>query len=152
MRESLSGASTGARPPTRTSECWIHWPLLRPEQLAVFLLSLCLVFSPLTFAGRHSSGFVTLRLESHRVNTFDSRPHQSWNANRGSESAEKKSNLDPSRLPNHVVQSLDLAPVVRALANHAGTRRGREAILGWIVEEQTAARLLPSVSEAVSAK
>lgn len=118
----------------------------------MFLLSLCLVFSPRTFAGRHSSGFVTLRLESHRVNTFDSRPHQSWNANRGSESAEKKSNLDPSRLPNHVVQSLDLAPVVRALANHAGTRRGREAILGWIGEEQTAARLPPSVSEAVSAK
>ena len=118
----------------------------------MILLSLCLAFSPRAFARRYSSGFVTLGIDSHRVNTFGSRLHQTLNAHRRTESVEKESNLDPSRLPNHVVQSLDLAPIVRALASHAGTRRGREAILGWIDEEQTAARLPSPVSETVSAK
>ena len=136
---------------TAASECRTRL-LLRPEQLAVILLSLCLVFSPRTSARCHSSGFVTLRLDSHRVKTFVSPPYQSFNAHRGTDSVKKELDLDRSRLPNHVVHSLDLALVVRTLARHAGTRRGREAILGLIGEEHTAARLAPPVSETVSAK
>lgn len=48
-----------------------------------------------------------------------------------------------SRIPESLVQSLDLAPVIRELSKHAGTRRGREAVLGLIGEERNAQR--PSV-------
>jgi hypothetical protein len=152
MRRSLSGASIGL-PPTPTRECPTR-PLLQPEQLAVILLFLCLAFSPTSFARHHYSGFVTLgtRLNSHRVNIFGSRPYRGLNGSTGSESAEKESNLDPSRLPHNLVQSLDLAPIVRALADHTGTRRGREATLGLIGEEKTAARPPPSESKAVSSQ
>jgi hypothetical protein len=92
------------------------------------------------------------RLNQLSVNFVGSLLSRSWNAGSGSESAEKESNVDPSRLPHHLVESLDLAPIVRSLADHTGTRRGREAILGLIGEEQTAARLPPTELKAVSSQ
>jgi hypothetical protein len=53
---------------------------------------------------------------------------------------DEKSDASLSRIPQQLVQSLDLEPVVRALSSHAGTRRGREAILGLVGEEREAER------------
>lgn len=62
--------------------------------------------------------------------------------------ASKRNEADPSRLSVQLIDSLDLRPLVRALADHTGTRRGREAILGLIGEENAGARLrMPSESE-----
>lgn len=105
------------------------------------LLLKCFLLSLDTFATLHIPGFVAPGkfqnfVTRHTVHSrSEHRLHGRADTAGGAE--------DRSRIPKRLVIALDLAPVIRSLSSHAGTRRGREAILGLIGEEQEAER--PSV-------
>lgn len=106
---------------------------------ALCLLSLYFLLAPLETTARQT-GFIAPGKPQYSFirDDFCSRPRHGLNARRDDTAGHP--NADRSRVPRRLVQALDLAPVIRTLSNHAGTRRGREAILGLIGEEQEAER------------
>lgn len=121
----------------------------------VLLISLCVLSSLESLAARQCQpGFVAPGLSNHPfqgTGVFRSRSQRGGlNVQIDAAGVEQ----DATRLPERLVQSLDLAPVIRALSSHAGTRRGREAILGLISEERDAERptIVSESEEHVSSK
>lgn len=110
-------------------------PPSRLSSLYALLLAFCFRLPLIIVARRRNPGFITFQHSSKQAFGL-------LNARRRAAVAES-AERDGSRIPKPLVQSLDLAPVIRSLSNHAGTRRGREAILGLIGEEQIAARPPP---------
>jgi len=114
--------------------------------VALLLLSCFLLCPDETFARESIPGFI-IQGQSHHPFTR-SLIHSRFQRHVSARAAGASSNaLDSSRIPERLVQSLDLAPVIRALSKHAGTRRGREAILGLVGEEQNAERPAIIISE-----
>ena len=108
------------------------------------LFSLCFVLSLETLAGHCKPGFIAREMSHHYsywgADAFRSRIRR-WLVVRAFDGTSKEQSISArSRIPESLVQSLDLAPVIRLLSKHAGTRRGREAILGLIGEERDAER------------
>lgn len=60
------------------------------------------------------------------------------------------------KLSDNLIRSLDLVPLLDSVANHAGTRRGRQALLSLVGEAESQQRLLqkhfPSDGQAVSSR
>jgi hypothetical protein len=46
-------------------------------------------------------------------------------------------------LPDHLIKTLDLAPLLQRVSSHAGTRRGREALLSLVNEDRLSTTTIP---------
>ena len=125
----------------------------RLSSLHALLLSFCFRLPLAIVARQYNSGFITFQHFSNR-DLARSKAFRRLNARRRAVTEEANAESDGSRIPKHLVQSLDLAPIIRSLSNHAGTRRGREAILGLVGEEHVADRLTvaPESDDVMSSK